>query len=217
MSELKIQKWPIDRVKPYEMNAKIHDEDQIAKIAKSITEFGWDQPIVVDRNGVIIKGHGRRMAALKLGFKEVPVLVRDDLTDTQVRAARLADNRVALSGFDTAMLRDELASLDFDLKGIFDEKEIDFSMADLGEINTAAFIDDIDKAVRKQEQDSRDKSDEIAAQRVPLAKLLGFKDVATSHAIYVNRFMAMLEAKSGLEGEAALIDHMKQHVDELAE
>jgi len=217
MSELKIQKWPIDRVKPYQMNAKIHDAEQIDKIAKSITEFGWDQPIVVDRNGVIIKGHGRRLAAIALGFTEVPVLVRVDLTDTQVRAARLADNRVAISGFDTGMLKDELASLDFDFAGIFDDKEIDFSAADLGEINTAAFIDDVDAAVRKQEEDSRQKAEDMGKNRVHLTKLFGFRDVANSHAIIVNRFMAALASTSGLEGEAALIDHMKRHVEEFKE
>ncbi len=56
MSELKIQMWIVDDVKPYELNAKIHSEEQVAKIAESIARFGWDQPIVVDKNGVIIKG-----------------------------------------------------------------------------------------------------------------------------------------------------------------
>ncbi|AVI35233.1 ParB N-terminal domain-containing protein [Acinetobacter baumannii] len=91
MSELKIQMWIVDDVKPYELNAKIHSEEQVAKIAESIARFGWDQPIVVDKNGVIIKGHGRRLAAIKLGLIEVPVLVRDDLNEEQVKAARLAD------------------------------------------------------------------------------------------------------------------------------
>ncbi|MFH3639762.1 ParB/Srx family N-terminal domain-containing protein, partial [Acinetobacter baumannii] len=81
----------VDDVKPYELNAKIHSEEQVAKIAESIARFGWDQPIVVDKNGVIIKGHGRRLAAIKLGLIEVPVLVRDDLNEEQVKAARLAD------------------------------------------------------------------------------------------------------------------------------
>ncbi|WP_416663388.1 phage tail protein [Acinetobacter baumannii] len=83
--------WIVDDVKPYELNAKIHSEEQVAKIAESIARFGWDQPIVVDKNGVIIKGHGRRLAAIKLGLIEVPVLVRDDLNEEQVKAARLAD------------------------------------------------------------------------------------------------------------------------------
>lgn len=91
MSELKIQMWIVDDVKPYELNAKIHSEEQVAKIAESIARFGWDRPIVVDKNGVIIKGHGRRLAAIKLGLIEVPVLVRDDLNEEQVKAARLAD------------------------------------------------------------------------------------------------------------------------------
>lgn len=88
-------------------------------------------PIVVDGNGVIIKGHGRRLAALQIGLKKVPVIVRDDLSEEAVRAARLADNRVAISGLDNEILRKELSSLEFSLDNIFDKKELTFVTADL--------------------------------------------------------------------------------------
>ena len=141
MSELKIQMWIIDDVKPYELNAKIHSEEQVAKIAESIARFGWDQPIVVDKNGVIIKGHGRRLAAIKLGLIEVPVLVRDDLNEEQVKAARLADNRVAIGDIDADLLKLELQSINIEfLEEIFDSKELEFMQADLSEMNVDVIV-----------------------------------------------------------------------------
>lgn len=86
---------PIDEITPYEKNCKKHPAEQVASIAESIKKFGWDQPIVTDAAGVIIKGHGRYFAAKKLGLKEVPVVKRDDLSGDEARASRIADNQVA--------------------------------------------------------------------------------------------------------------------------
>ena len=114
---------------PYSNNAKTHPTEQIDKIAASIAAYGFDQPIVVDADGVIIKGHGRREASLRLGLTKVPVLVRTDLSVAEIKAARLADNRTAQSPWDEEMLRLELAALqeegfDLDLTG-FDLEEIE--------------------------------------------------------------------------------------------
>ena len=103
---------------PYINNSKTHPPEQIAKIAASIAEFGFDQPIVVDEHGMIIKGHGRREGSLRLGLKAVPVVVRTDLTPAQIKAARLADNKTAESPWDEELLGLELAALreqDYDL------------------------------------------------------------------------------------------------------
>ena len=114
---------------PYSNNAKTHPTEQIDKIAASIASFGFDQPIVVDGDGVIIKGHGRREASLRLGLDKVPVLVRDDLSVAEIKAARIADNKTAESPFDEDLLRIELEALmeeDFDLSLTgFDLPEID--------------------------------------------------------------------------------------------
>lgn len=111
--------WPIDKVTPYHNNVKTHPEAQIVKLASMIAEYGWDQPIVVDEHGIIIKGHGRLEAAKRLGMSEVPVTVRTDLTPAQVKASRLADNKIAEGGkTDNDLLKielDELASLDYDV------------------------------------------------------------------------------------------------------
>lgn len=106
---MKVENWPIEKIKPYPQNAKLHNEEWIAR---SIRQFKVDQPIVVDGDGVVIKGHGRLKAAEKLGLKEFPVVVRDDLTPEQVRLARIADNRSAEAGWDADVLKLEIGELD---------------------------------------------------------------------------------------------------------
>lgn len=199
-----------EKLVPYEQNAKKHDKSQVARIVESIKRFGWDQPIVVDKNYVIIKGHGRRLAAIELGLKTVPVIIRSDLDDKQVRAARLADNRAAISDIDTELFRKELETLNNELlSGIFDEKELDFSLADLGDMNTEVFIDDIDGAVKEQEEATKDKIEEAAGRRVPLVKALGFKDIRGANELCVSRFVAHIQHKTGKTGEDAFIDFIK--------
>ena len=131
----RIELWHVDRLKPYERNARTHDAAQVKKIAASITEFGFTNPILVDSSDGIIAGHGRLMAAKELGLGEVPVIVLDHLTDAQRRAYILADNRLALdAGWDNEMLAAELTALqadgfDLDLTG-FSGEEIDDLLAD---------------------------------------------------------------------------------------
>jgi ParB-like nuclease domain len=200
-----IQIWKIERLKPYPLNSKKHDPSQVARIAKSILEFGWTQPIVVDKDGVIIAGHGRRLAAIELKQTDVPVWVRSDLDDQQVRALRLADNRVAEGGLDTELFRQELATLEFDLTGIFDAKELEFAVADLGSINMDAFISDVGAAVDAQETATRDRVEKVAEKSVPVARVLGFKDIKGANQLAISRFMSKIEEQTGLKGEDALV------------
>ena len=88
----KIELIDLEKLVPYELNSKIHDDAQVKKIAESIKQFGWDQPIVVDKDMVIIKGHGRSLAAKLLGVKQVPVLVRDDVIEEGRLKQPLADD-----------------------------------------------------------------------------------------------------------------------------
>ena len=90
---MKIEMWPLERIRPYEKNARKIPQRAVDKVAASLQEFGWQQPIVVDKHGVIIVGHARRLAALQLGWTEAPVHVADKLTPAQIRAYRLMDNR----------------------------------------------------------------------------------------------------------------------------
>lgn len=203
---IKVQDWKIDDIKPYELNAKNHDAAQISKIAKSIKEFGFDQPIVVDGDGVVIKGHGRRLAAIQLGLSTVPVVVRTDLSPEAVRAARLADNRVAVSDIDTEKLQEELASLEYDLKGFFDSKELDFLSADLGEIDLDGFVSDLDAELERHTETSRETAEAVDDKEIALYKVLGFKTVPGASQRTLTRFMAEVEASTGKKGAAALVD-----------
>ena len=112
---------------PYAANAKKHDKRQINNVAESIKQYGFVQPIVIDRDGVIVIGHCRALAAKKLGMEEVPCVCVDDLTPEQVNALRIVDNKSNESEWDFDLLTDELAELDlsdFDFEfGIEDEEE----------------------------------------------------------------------------------------------
>ena len=101
-------------ITPYDKNAKKHDKTQIANVAESIKQYGFVQPIVIDRDGVIVIGHCRALAAKKLGMKEVPCVCVDDLTPEQVKALRLVDNKSNESDWDFDLLADELPGLDLD-------------------------------------------------------------------------------------------------------
>lgn len=92
-TQMQVEQWPIERPRPYERNARKINSAAIDKVARSIREFGWRQPIVVDADGVIIVGHARLLAAQKLNLAEVPVHVAAELTAEQVRTYRLMDNR----------------------------------------------------------------------------------------------------------------------------
>jgi DNA modification methylase len=123
---------PLGQLKPYGKNARTHDERQIAKIGSSLQAFGWMNPILAEKDGTIIAGHGRWMAAKALGLSVCPVIFVEHLTSDAARAYRLADNRLAeLSGWDREILEIELQhlsdiDLDFDLETIgWDHAEID--------------------------------------------------------------------------------------------
>ena len=124
---MKVANKNLAELTPYAGNAKKHDSTQIANVAESIRQFGFVQPIVIDRNGVIVIGHCRALAAKKLGMKEVPCVCVDDLTPEQVNALRIVDNKSNESPWDFDILPDELADIDlsgFDFDfGIEDEAE----------------------------------------------------------------------------------------------
>lgn len=109
---MKIVQKPVDKLIPYINNSRTHSDEQVAQIAASIKEFGWTNPILVDGENGIIAGHGRLMAARKLGYTEVPTIELKDLTETQRKAYIIADNRLALNaGWDNEMLTIELNDL----------------------------------------------------------------------------------------------------------
>ncbi len=138
----------VDDLVPFARNARTHSEEQVAQIAASIMEFGWTNPVLVDGNHGVIAGHGRLLAARKLGLSEVPVIKLAHLTETQKRAYIIADNRLAeAAGWNDDLLRIELADLrdegfDLALTG-FDAAELDTLLAPIINDDVAADTDEV--------------------------------------------------------------------------
>lgn len=129
---MEYEQIPVSDLKPYPRNAKKHPEEQIARIMESLRAFGFRQPIVIDRGNVVVIGHGRLEAAKRLGMTHVPIQRCDDLTEEQVKALRLADNKTNESEWDFDALTGELKSIDemdMSLFG-FDVEDMDFEAFD---------------------------------------------------------------------------------------
>lgn len=215
MSEFQVESWEVERLQPYENNAKVHNQEQIEKIAESIKKFGWDQPIVVDGAGVIIKGHGRWMAAKHLGKKYVPVVVRTDLSRNDANAARLADNRVAVGDIDTEKLQRELSALkadDFDMESMgFSEKELSFLTTDLGILNEEAIADALDDETIPSTVVDTGAGDE--SEMVSISKVLGFTKMPKTYAPAITAMMNEIQAQFESDDPAkALFLHAQSSV-----
>ena len=207
----KIELWAIGDIKPYDKNAKIHTENQIDSLVSVIRTQGWDVPIVVDKDGVVIKGHGRRLAALRMGLKEVPVIVRRDMSESEVKAARLSDNRVAMGDFDVEAIKDELESLrgdGFDLGNMgFDDKELqmmlgDFDAMDLEALKEPAATEPSISAPAASEPVDAPVS-QSTVKAVLLSDMLGFKHVPGEYKNQLVEFQAMCETATGKQGADA--------------
>lgn len=126
-TDMQIIKKNVNELVPYENNPR-HNDDAVEYVANSIEQFGFKVPIIIDKDNVIVAGHTRLKAAKKLGMEYVPCILADDLSDEQVRAFRLADNKVGeLAGWDNDKLEQELAGIfDIDM-ALFDFSLDDFS------------------------------------------------------------------------------------------
>lgn len=143
--KLKIEYRKVSELLPYARNARTHSDAQVAQLAASIKEFGFNNPVAIDADGMILCGHGRVMAAQKLHMAEVPTVCLSHLSDTQVKAYILADNKLALNaGWDNDMLKVELEDLkdsDFDLNltGFSDDELKDILVEDPTEVQEDNF------------------------------------------------------------------------------
>ena len=126
---MQIERRPVGELNLYEQNAKLHPPEQIEALAKSIAEFGWTVPLLIDGDDTVIAGHGRLMAAKSMGLDNVPTIRLEDMSPEQVQAYRLADNKLAeLGDWDEKLLATDLKSLmddgfDLDFTG-FGEGEV---------------------------------------------------------------------------------------------
>lgn len=141
MSKAKYSQIAIEALTEYKNNARTHSPEQVAKIARSIQEFGFINPVLINKDNVIIAGHGRVMAAKELGMTEVPCLRVEHLTEAQMRAYVIADNKLAEdAGWDMEILQNELSAL----------QELDF------DISLTGFNFDIDEEIQDVEKDLSD-------------------------------------------------------------
>ena len=216
----KIELWSISRIKPYALNAKKHPEEQIERLARAIKTTGWDQPIVVDKDGVIIKGHGRRLAALHLGLSKVPVIVRDDLTKEQADAARISDNATVSMQFDTKMLQEDLQRLmaasditfTADDLGLSEkDKKLLLSKLDVPELE--AIMDDTHDEIEKQKKEDADRVASADKEEMPLTEAFGFKKVSRDQGRKIALFMAEIEDSTGKKGPHALAQFLTELSD----
>ena len=147
----------VDILIPYTNNAKEHPDAQVKKIASSIKNYGWDQPIVIDAQNEIIKGHGRFQAAQQLGLDTVPVIKREDLSDAEAKASRIADNKTAESRWNDDLLATELEELehmpeiDIETTG-FDTSEID-DLLEPEDMKVPDSFDEVDDAAIETEHE----------------------------------------------------------------
>lgn len=214
-NKLGVELWDVSALKPHPGNAKKHSNDQVETLAGLIKKFGWTQPIIIEGDGTVIIGHGRRLAAIHLGYEKVPVVVRRDLDAAQAEALRLADNRVTSTDYDTALLQLSMTGLaegGIDLKELgFDDKELEFMVFDdVGAIDEGTFVDDIGAAVLDQKTENAKHEIALDAAEAPVADAFGFRKVSIAHMRRIRKFMAHISSKTGAEGSAALVLYFDQ-------
>lgn len=133
---------------PYENNPRINDE-AVKYVAESIKQFGWKVPMVIDGNNVIVSGHTRYKAAQELGIEEVPCIIADDLTEEQIKAFRLADNKVGeIAQWDMGKLELELEELDFDMG--------DFGFIELADLDVDDFFEEAEPKEEAEPEEEKE-------------------------------------------------------------
>lgn len=143
MKKIEIKYIPIDDIKPYINNPRLNEE-AIPYVMNSIKEFGFKNPIILDKNNVIVAGHTRLESAKRLNMKEVPVIYADDLTEEQIKAFRLADNKVAEKSLWN------YTKLDEELENILDIDMSMFNFENIEETNLDDFFEDNDNKKEKE-------------------------------------------------------------------
>ena len=205
------EQWDIERLIPYAKNAKKHPDNEVEQLAKAIETFKWTTRIIVDGKGEIINGHGRRLAALSLGLKTVPVTVRDDLSKEQVRALRLVDNRVAGKSYDNDFLEfelSELADLDVDIGDFFSKEEMNFAIGDI-DIDIDSITDNLADEVAAQTGKTRERLEMEEAREVPLRDVFDFNKVSPTQGRVIKLLVAHAEGETGETGAEALMRYSR--------
>ena len=187
MKEMKIEYKNIDDIIPYENNPR-NNEEAVEFVANSIKEFGFKVPIVVDKDNVIVTGHTRLKAAQKLGLEQVPVIYADDLTDEQIKAFRIADNKTSeKANWDLDKLKIELEDINFDMT--------DFGF---GDFELSMLVDDMEPEPYDDEviEEYTENSDEyLASKRVIITYSTEDEEEFLKKALNVNELKVLFSAE----------------------
>tara|TARA_R100001086_G_scaffold90820_5_gene44869 strand:+ start:1760 stop:2452 length:693 start_codon:yes stop_codon:yes gene_type:complete len=209
ISHAPVESWQLKRIKPYPDNHKIHSKEQVETLARSIKDQGLNDPITVDKDGVIISGHGRLQALQLLGYKFAPVRHLKMLTPEQADKLRIAANKTASTEYDFEALQRELNRLGAagaDLTDIgLDDKELEMMVGELGELNDDMIADDISLAVDDFEEETREAASTVDEEETSLSKAFGFSKIPLRATKQIKRLMGHLEAETGLKGSEALV------------
>lgn len=208
LANLPVEHWPIDKVKPYARNNKVHSQSHIDKLKASIAADGLFEPLIVDLDGEIIAGHGRHAALSALGQTTIPVRHAAHLSKSQAAAARIASNKTVSTEYDSGLLAEEMRALmeadDVDMTALgLDEHEFDFLTEDLGDMNMEAISTDLDTDIDDQEKETAEKVAATDASEIRLAKAFGFAAIPIAAVKDIRRFMAEIEEETGMKGAEA--------------
>lgn len=208
---LPTEMWDIDRVTPYHKNTKVHTAAHITKLKASIAADGLFDALIVDMDGVIIAGHGRFQSLVELGQKVVPVKHAAHLSKNQADAARIAHNKTASTEYDSGAMAEELRRLveadDVDLSVLgLDERELDFLVDDLGDLNMDAISANLDADIDEQDAETGRKVAATDASSEKIVRTLGFNSIPIAAVKDLRRFLADIEAGTGKVGELAFVE-----------
>lgn len=207
ISKLTIEAWDVDRPQPSPNNNKVHTDESVAKLAKSLADLGQMQPVLVGSDEVIIAGHGRTLAAQKLGWAKIKV-IRLPVDAATAAKMRLADNLTSNNNFDMEAISEELAalmdegSID-DFVGTFqDEKLTDLVMNDLditAGMNLDALSDDVMSDVGDFSKEGEELMSKAEEAETPIRRAFGFDKVSPEEARKIKGFVAQVITETGID------------------
>lgn len=213
-----VEEWlDVSTLIPYEFNSKVHSKENIRGLQSSISRVGITNPITVDKNMVIIGGHGRLQACKNLGMTKVPVRVLAHLSDQEVKEARIADNKTASTDYDSVLMKLEFEQMDMEL---IDPAAIGFSIEEFekftitpDKIDVDAFTKNLDDDVDRQTKDAQKDITKADLKLTPVTNALGFKVATIADNRKISRFIASLQEQYDTEDPAAAF---LRFIDEMA-
>lgn len=210
IARLPVEDWTADRIHTFDKNNKIHSDADVEAVIASIKQFGLIHPLIVDVDGVLIGGHKRFRALLKMGWVTFPVRHAKHLTKNQADAARIADNKTQGTEYDSGALAEELARLsassEIDMTSLgLDERELVFLTEDLGDMDLGGLAGDLEAEIDQQDAETAEKVAAVDGAIQPLSKVFGFRGVPVAQVVRFKHFMAEIETLTGKAGADAFV------------